>query len=94
MAAALMDADNPELKSAGEDLREAGIEQVKLISTVSLSEPGDEQAQKEIMNQQGAAADAQEKADRALESIDSINVEELSERDRELLNMLIQQYSN
>lgn len=94
IAAALMDADNPELQSAGEDLQEAGIEQANLLATVSLSEPGDEQAQKEIMNQQDTAAVAQEKADRALESIDSIDVEELSERDRELLNMLIQQYSN
>ena len=94
IAAALMDADDPELKSAGEDLQEAGIEQANLLATVSLSEPGDEQAQKEILNQQSAAAAAQEKADRALESIDSIDVEELSERDRELLNILIQQYIN
>jgi len=94
IAAALMDADNPELQSAGEDLQEAGIEQANLLATVSLSEPGDEQAQKEIMNQQDTANAAQEKADRALESIDSINVEELSERDQELLNILIQQYIN
>ena len=94
IAAALMDADNPELQSAGEDLQEAGIEQANLLATVSLSEPGDEQAQKEIMNRQSAANAAQEKADRALESIDSINVEELSERDQELLNILIQQYIN
>lgn len=92
IAAALLDSDDPQLKDAGKDLQEANIEQAKLISAVSLSEPGDEQAQKEIMNQQDIAAAAQEKADRALETIDSIDIEELSDRDKEILNMLIREY--
>jgi len=94
IAAALLDSDDPQLKDAGEDLQEANIEQAKLVAAVSLSEPGDEQAQKEIMNQQDIAAAAQEKADRALETIDSIDIEELSDRDKAILNMLIREYRN
>jgi len=90
---ALMSGDNSEVAAAGEDIKQLGEEQAKLYATINLSEPDDEQAKKEIMNQQDVVVQAQQKAERSIEKLDSIEYDNLSENDKELLKLLIEQYS-
>lgn len=87
------DGENPKIKEAGKDLKELGEEQARLYSEINLSEPGDDDAEKEIMNQRDEVERAQQKADQSLKELESIEQEELSEEDQKLLTSLVLQFS-
>jgi hypothetical protein len=86
----LEDTNNPMLQDLGEAIRALSYDTYEFFKITSIAEPGNEQDQKDIINQQEKVNDAIKEVEKAQLLVRNIDPDSLTEEDKEILYLLTQ----
>jgi len=86
----LEDTNNPMLQDLGEAIRALSYDTYEFFKITSIAEPGNEQDQKDIINQQEKVDDAIKEVEKAQLLVRNIDPDSLTEEDKEILYLLTQ----
>jgi len=86
----LEDTSNPMLQELGEAIRALSYDTYEFFKITSIAEPGNEQDQKDIINQQEKVDAAVKEVEKAQELVRNIDPDSLTEEDKEILYLLTQ----
>ena len=86
----LEDTSNPMLQDLGEAIRALSYDTYEFFKITSIAEPGNEQDQKDIINQQEKVDAAVKEVEKAQELVRNIDPDSLTEEDKEILYLLTQ----
>lgn len=86
----LEDTNNPMLQDLGEAIRALSYDTYEFFKITSIAKPGNEQDQKDIINQQEKVDDAIKEVEKAQLLVRNIDPDSLTEEDKEILYLLTQ----
>ena len=86
----LEDTSNPMLQELGEAIRALSYDTYEFFKITSIAGPGNEQDQKDIINQQEKVDAAVKEVEKAQELVRNIDPDSLTEEDKEILYLLTQ----